>query len=476
MALFLVATPLVVVGCGGGDDASTPGAGGEGGTSADAAEELGLDAGSESSTEASSDGEGGAETAAEGSVDSAGDAPVGLCSEPARSFWIYDLSVMPPAYKQIPATCQGYGDHSIIYVADDIWGTKMDAAKVAKVKAAFETATPADPARGIYDIATSTFGKPTDVDGNDRITLLYYKIAGYGGYQFDGFIRAEDMIGGANTNSAEVLYLDGVRNDVGAEYMLGVAAHEFEHMILLNNKQNEVGWLDETMAETSMIACGYLGDLKDWVGADFALNPTQSLTTEPPNFNYGAGFLFGGYLHERFGGPLFTAIVQEPSTGIAGIDKALAAQGKTDTFKTILADWAAANFLDLPTLQDGRFGYKAFDVPAMASTEIAVPALVATHNLEAYSSKYIVFSVTGGAGSTLKITLQSANSSGLAFRHAEYPDTDKAATAQVGSYAMTASDDTLLVPNVGGTITRVMLAAVETAGAPASFTISAALQ
>ncbi|MBI5535169.1 MAG: hypothetical protein HY898_20750 [Deltaproteobacteria bacterium] len=463
MSWLMVAAPCALVGCG-GDDPAPAGTGGEAGSDNDA----GLEAEPEASPDTSP------EVAAETTAPD-GDAATGACKEPPRKFWIYDLSVMPPEYKEIAASCQAYGDHSIIYVADDIWGTTLKADEIDKVQAAFEKATPADPAKGIYDIATGTFGKPTDVDSNDRIILLYYEIQGYAGYQFDGFIRKEDMVGGTKGNDAEILYLDGVRNPPSGEYMLGVASHEFEHMILLNNKPGEAGWLDETMAETSMIACGYYGDLKDWVQGDFAKNPTQSLTTAPPKFNYGAGFLFGGYLYERFGSAFFTALMAESSTSMAGIDKTLSAQGKTDTFKTLLPDWSLANFLDQPALQDGRFGYKAFDVPAMTATVAAVPAAEATFTLEAYSSKYLLFTVTGAAGSTLDVKLSSTDFAALAFRWAAYPEGDKGA-AQVGSFSMASADETLSVPAVGDTVNRVVIAAVDTGGGKPSFKASAAMK
>jgi hypothetical protein len=83
--------------------------------------------------------------------------------------------------------------------------------------------------------------------------------------------------------------------------------------------------------------------------------------------------------------------------------------------------------------------------------------------------------VDAAAGSSLAITLKSANSANLAFKYATYPDTDKK-TATVGSHAMAAADDTLTVTGVGGTVNRVMLAVVENGGAAATVTVSAAMQ
>lgn len=467
--LVVAAAPWLAAGCSSSDDpAAAPGTGGQAGAEADAAQEAEPEGGEDGAVEGS------AGAAGQGGADGGADAPQGDCKQPPRKFWVYDLSVMPPKYVEVAASCQAQGDHAYLYVADDIWGTDMNLTDVDQVMTAFEKTTPVDGAKGIFDVSTGVFGATTDVDKDGHVFLLYFEIKPYQGNQFDGFIRIEDMTNGTKGNNAEVLYLDGVRNDPGGEYMLGVVAHEFEHLIAVNHNPNQASWLSETMAETSMIACGYYGDLDDWVPS-FAGNPTQTVTMEQPGVNYGAVFLLGGYMFERFGAGFFTALSDETSTGIGAVNAVLTAQGKPDTFKTLLGDWAAANFLDAPTIGDGKWGYKLFDVPAMAATSATVPAAASSLSLKAYSAKYVVYTVDAPASSSLAITLQSTSNANLTFRVAAYPDTDKSA-ATVASHAMAAADDTLVVTGVGGSVNRVMLAAVENGGAAATVTVSAALQ
>ncbi|MGC9367294.1 MAG: hypothetical protein ACP5FK_09695 [bacterium] len=38
-----------------------------------------------------------------------------------KTFWSWDLSVMPPQWIQVPATCRAVGDSSYIFVADNCW-------------------------------------------------------------------------------------------------------------------------------------------------------------------------------------------------------------------------------------------------------------------------------------------------------------------------------------------------------------------
>jgi hypothetical protein len=448
------------------DDAGGPDAGADQ-VGAESALEAGADSpGQDSGPEGSagSDGSGGADGG-----DGGGFVP---CTEAPRELLTYDLSVMPPKTTTVKASCRGIGDHALLYVADDIWGKSIGQKEADQVMTAWERATPADPTKGIWQLVTGTFGPTTDVDKDGRVLLLYYEIKGYAGYQFDGFIRREDMLGGIDGNKAEVLYIDGVRNPPGGEYMLGVAAHEFQHMVHLAHDTDEDGWLDETLSEASMVVCGYLGDLKEFVAKDFSKNPTQSLTTEPPKFNYGAGFLFGAYLHRRFGEGFLRSMVAEPTNGIAGLDKTLKATGKPDSFRTLLRDWAAANFLDAPTIDDGRFGYTAFDVPAMAATVLNAPTSGVSKTLEPHSARYFVFQIASPAGSSVKVALQSAEFAGLEVRHAAYPDADKS-KATVGLFSPQAASSELTVSGVGGAIDRVLVAVVETAGAAATVQVSA---
>ena len=38
-----------------------------------------------------------------------------------RTFWRWNLAVMPPSWVQTAATCRGVGEHSYVFVADSEW-------------------------------------------------------------------------------------------------------------------------------------------------------------------------------------------------------------------------------------------------------------------------------------------------------------------------------------------------------------------
>ena len=367
------------------------------------------------------------------------------CDLAPQTFWLYDLSHMPPGYVQQEFTCRGQGLHENLWVSDDIWGAPFDQTDVDNVLAAFDHATPADGAHGIYDNDTSTFGDPTDVDGNGRIDLLYYSLAGYGGYEFDGFIRREDILGGTDSNDAEVLYLDGVRNDPAGDYMLGVIAHEFEHMIMLAHDTGEDSWLDESLAEAAMVRSGYLGDLSAWVASDFAGNPTQTLTDDSATFNYGPGFL-----HD---------LVADPGHGVASLATVLTAHSDDPDFGDLLTHWAVANFLDAPDLDGGVYGYTAFDVPALAATTVTLgtPTPV-TASVAAHSARYFTVDLSAATvGLCYQLTVGGVGAGQTAAALLLYPASDRRqATVTLdpaGGFTLEAGIDraTLVLVETGGT-------------------------
>ena len=50
------------------------------------------------------------------------DGPPGIldCDLEDRTFWTWDLAVMPPSDTQVTASCRGWGEHVAVYVPDDI--------------------------------------------------------------------------------------------------------------------------------------------------------------------------------------------------------------------------------------------------------------------------------------------------------------------------------------------------------------------
>ncbi|MAE70258.1 MAG: hypothetical protein CME06_07285 [Gemmatimonadetes bacterium] len=103
-----------------------------------------------------------------------------------KVFWSFDLSVMPPLWIQVPATCRAVGQHCYVFVADDHWNVNMDADDVQEVLYRFETSTLGSPEEGILDIDTGVFGRPpNELDEDPRIYIFYSALGSYGTSVFD---------------------------------------------------------------------------------------------------------------------------------------------------------------------------------------------------------------------------------------------------------------------------------------------------
>ncbi|HEY1953260.1 MAG TPA: hypothetical protein VGG76_10665, partial [Gemmatimonadaceae bacterium] len=173
-----------------------------------------------------------------------------------------------------------------------------------------------------YPTDSSYYGKPTDVDANGHIILLFtgeinkltppHTTGGFvGGFFFAGdFFPNADQGGGPGSfcqesNNAEIFYLlspdpGGVKfgNDRSASSVRqgtrGTIAHEFQHMINAGNRfQNpavssfEATWLDEALAHFAEDAVGRVqrgfGDLQTLAFSDVL--PCNSPCSQANDFN-----------------------------------------------------------------------------------------------------------------------------------------------------------------------------------------------
>ena len=333
-----------------------------------------------------------------------------------RDFWTWDLSVMPPDQLLVPATCRAVGEYTYVFVADDEWGPYVDQADVDTFMAAFEDETPAgswNPDQGIIENDVEVFGEiPDALDGDPRVYMLFFHIAGYMGTEFDGFFRAFDQYSdsytwsmyGEHSNECEMLYLNSHIRPISDEYTLSVAAHELEHMIHWGYDEYEVSWVDESCAEAAMTVNGYYTDVGH---VEYFLSHTGTKLTETEHVSYGACLLWGTYMLEQFQDlGVMGALVADPAHGEAGVDSTLAVIGAGATFETLFKEWVVANYLDDPTLRGGPYGYEFFDLPALTlkKTISTYPASY-SGGLPSDAADYFLF--TAAPGKTINLNFSS---------------------------------------------------------------------
>jgi len=308
-----------------------------------------------------------------------------------RDFWTYDLSGMPPKNVTIPATCRGVGEKSAIWVADDQWESEVTQAGIEKMLATLEETTPAYADRGIIENNETLFGPPPHfAEGDPDLSILVYGIAGYKNYEFDGFFRREDLDPFnemCKTNpmlycSNELGMVHVNSEDVASDYMLGVIAHEYQHLAHFGSDPFEASWMDESMAELAMAFNGYEDPYNLKAYTD---NPALPLIIEPP-VHYGACMMFGSYLYQRLHAEGIRQLVANTQQGLPALEAGLPVDTTVDS---LFGEWAAANILDDPSLGDGRYGYDLFDFPAFVTKPIGGKADIG-FNVPASAGYYVL--------------------------------------------------------------------------------------
>lgn len=305
-----------------------------------------------------------------------------------RTFWAWDFSVMPPGFKQVRTTLRAAGARGLIYVEDAEWGTTFTEADLAKISERFESAN------GIGRIVSDTFAPPPlGLDGEPRVILLFTAMASFNNTSFDGYFNAFDTLPESealaqyqqHSNEAEVLYLNTRGSGVSSEYMLGVIAHELAHLVSHPFDDAEVSWLDESLGEAAMIACGYPTDIKHL--ERFCQKPETALITDS-YVSYGACFLFGTYLLEQLGPQAIGQIVRDPKHGAEGLEAVLAAANR-GPFPAFYRDWRLANLMASGGAIDPKYRYRAFAVPPLAvRVAAALPAEDAA-DLKPFAVRYL---------------------------------------------------------------------------------------
>jgi immune inhibitor A len=202
------------------------------------------------------------------------------------------------------------------------------------------------------------------IDCDPRIHILNTSNTNAGGY-----FSSIDMVTRQvreDSNEKDMVYIDiegsGGSKAIGSGYYNGVIAHEFQHLILNRQDQNEDTWVSEGMSELAIFLNG------DDPGADFmaAMNPDIQLNAWPDggvagSENYGTAFSFMLYLWDRYGDAGVQAIAAEPANGLAGIQKVLDKIDPGKKVDDLVADWLIARFLDDPSIDNGRYGYSKSD-------------------------------------------------------------------------------------------------------------------
>jgi hypothetical protein len=316
---------------------------------------------------------------------------------------------------QVASTCRGIGTNCYVFVENSSWTNgKVNQAAVDSVINEFDNKTPANPNKGIYQMDVDAFGNPPDVDNDPRIIILILDIQdgynGSGGF-VAGFFAPINETSQSQSNQCEMYYMDCNPTDLTTSSGLGIAletcAHEFQHMINWNYHQTnpEITFINEGCSMLAEINCGYPPSgqslyanepnhyLLDWRGS----NSTLVLN------DYARAQRFFIYWLDQFGIGIFKDIVQDNTTGIAGLSSVLTKDVRTISFPQLFTNWEIANELNNRSV-DTKYGYTLAGLPESASKLIYVPNASASDTVNRLAAEYLTF--TGGSNLSITFTPQ----------------------------------------------------------------------
>ena len=317
----------------------------------------------------------------------------------------------------VSSTCRAIGPHSYIFVEDSLWGSRVNQSAVDAVLNAFESSTPANASKGIYQTDVDTFGDPPDVDNDPRIIILILNIqdgfSGSGGYTA-GYFYSLNETNQAESNKAEIYYVDANPTNLntasGVELAMSTTAHEFQHMINWNYHQTSppATFINEGLSMVAETICGYPifnqslyanetdHYLYDWRTGDY----TKVLN------DYSRAQRFFQYVHDQFGVGILKNIVLSKLYESLSINDALKKSGYSLLFGDVFLNWEIANIVDNKSVNPA-YGYTYPNLTKSAATVYYNPNV----NLQNTSvSKLGADYYTFASGSNLKVTFSTSGS------------------------------------------------------------------
>jgi hypothetical protein len=303
-------------------------------------------------------------------------------------WYVWDLGGFPVADRK-PCTVRGMGDHCYVVVDDDEWLIGIDQADVDRIVQHFDNQSVGHwPEQGIWDLNTGHFGPPPNpLDGLERIFLFYYRF----NISADGYFWVFDQYPDGSmsfaSNEADVIYLATDSGEPASDYMLAVAAHEFQHLIHFNQDENEEAWVEEGLGELAMWLFGHPDNI-----SAFNSNPDNNLTDWGGYWaDYIQTYLWTLYIYEQYGGQLtIWDLTHNPANGMTGYQQVLNGHGYPVQMEDVFGNWGVANFLDDPAVPDGQFGYNGDTLPPFFAyrTHSSYPA-TGSGSVQAWAAEYI---------------------------------------------------------------------------------------
>ncbi len=292
------------------------------------------------------------------------------------TFWVLDKA--KNRYVARPATLQLVLDHVLMYVQD---GIRFDPSALTSSAHEFNDK--------IYVRDRELFGAEWSpgVDGDPRITIFNGVLGG----GVAGYFYSNDEVPrtvNSYSNEREMFYMDIEYSPFGSRDYGLTLAHEFQHMIEWHEAARSESWFDEGL---SVLAQDLNGYGPGGYPQTFLAKPDTQLTDfadDPSTLpHYGASYLFLAYFYERYGRVLDPRQLIHSGAGDhlnVFADAAHKLRSDVRSFDDLFADWAVANLVDDPGLEQGRWSYSRLPraVKPEAQTQDEIKGAVAQYGAD----------------------------------------------------------------------------------------------
>lgn len=257
--------------------------------------------------------------------------------------------------QRVTATLQYEGINARWYVSDQHWYGLEPGSQLALLSDIQNLAGEFDSV--IYPKLRNIFGSENTpgVDGDPKITILLTRMdEDAGGYirEQDGFPREKISV----SNEREMINLNVLH--IGKPRAKSFLAHEFQHLITLNQKilqrsVQEETWINELRSEISPTLLGYdnpdvyRGSNLEARAAAFLKIPSDAiLDWENEIKDYASINLFAQYILDHYGRSVFAATIQSAKAGIESFNDALKFFGFKEDFSDVYTNWTIANLVN----------------------------------------------------------------------------------------------------------------------------------
>jgi len=282
-----------------------------------------------------------------------------------HTFYI-DSSYDHMGRSEITATLRKVGKHSYFYAEDSYWNKLSSFEQnilennISNLSQEFDET--------VYPKEREVFGEEFSpgIDNDSKVTVLLTEMSeSPGGYFNPNDEYPKEQISDGRSNEREMIYLNIIY--LSSSRAKAFLAHEFQHLISWNQKENLRGvidevWLNEARSEYAPTLCGYddiyKGSNLEARVNNFLLEPSNSLTEwQNSTYDYSPINLFIQYLVEHYGENILKLMMKTDAVGIASIDAALKEIGSSKTFSDVFTDWTVANYINDIDISSGQYGY-----------------------------------------------------------------------------------------------------------------------